>query len=202
MSDISSTFQQIIDIVRDIAPAAANNFFPPASEKKLASLAARTPELPDDLFALLRLHDGEGKESDFDSLLPNGVMLMGVDVIIDLHDEEIKMGRFSPKNIHNSATPAKFKTAGPVKAVFDHATRVPFADGPAEIWLIDLDPAPGGQIGQIVRENYEADYACVIAPSLSALFERYLTELMLARGKFMIEDEQIFTADSKSWPAV
>ena len=53
-------------------------------------------------------------------------------------------------------------------------------------WLIDLDPAEGGAVGQIVEEDLEFSRLHVVAASLDALFTQLLADL--DDGKLCVDE--------------
>jgi hypothetical protein len=79
-------------------------------------------------------------------------------------------------------------SAGPVKPIFDCSRRVPFAQRNGEIiWYLDLDPGPGGSVGQVVHEDAECLELRVIARSLSALLSAYLSDMR--SGQFHVDED-------------
>ena len=78
---------------------------------------------------------------------------------------------------------------GPVAAHYRHII-ISAADDPVSIGL-DLRPAKGGQIGQVVTINDQPDYTACLAPSLSA-FLRLLIDGYRA-GRFKREEDGTLT---------
>ena len=66
------------------------------------------------------------------------------------------------------------EAVGPVRAVYAHEAWWPFTViyGSSHHHCIDLDPAPGGDVGQVIVVSMKDDRRTVIAPSLDAFLER------------------------------
>lgn len=194
MNELSELIQEIVTAVSAVAPDSADKLNAPALEHQLSSLTDAIPQIPSALIAFLAIHNGEDALADT-SLFPH-VLLMDVSSILacyqdftESEDEFIEEAVFS-RNIGS--------IQGPVKPVFMYSKRIPFAwlNGGDVIWSLDLDPAIGGNIGQVVAEDQEAIDIRVIAPSLSLLFQQYLTDLK--NNQFSEEEGQIVS--DQWWP--
>ena len=88
---------------------------------------------------------------------------------------------------------------GLVKPVFFYSQRVPFAQLNGDvIWYLDLDPAPGGRVGQVVEEDAENLRLRVIADSLERLLEKYAQDIR--NGAFHTSPQGQIITDAE-WPS-
>ena len=69
------------------------------------------------------------------------------------------------------AQPAESKD-GKVKPVWWNKRWLPFADAGGDMLCLDLDPAPGGTVGQVLRFYHDEGWRDSLAPSLEAFLER------------------------------
>lgn len=69
---------------------------------------------------------------------------------------------------------------GPVRPIVGSTGAVVVGDMNGDVhWLLDLDPAPGGTPGQVVRVDVECSSWDVLAPSWTRLLVRYADDLEL-----------------------
>ena len=70
--------------------------------------------------------------------------------------------------------PGNIQSTGPVRPLYAHDAWWPFTViyGSSHHHCIDLDPAPGGDVGQVIVVSMKDDRRTVIAPSLDAFLER------------------------------
>ena len=192
-------FDEIIELVRSVAPESVGNLNPPATSTEIGMIQREILDVPQELLDLLRLHNGEEAIS-WMSVLPNGMQLMNVSLIL-----EFSSYRRSTKDdfIHNLeelvAGNVMDMPAGPVKPVFSSSRRIPFAQFNADTtWEFDMDPAAGGKVGQIVEEYSEGGILRVLAPSLGQLFDAYADDLK--KGIFYADEEGQIVSDHEVWP--
>jgi cell wall assembly regulator SMI1 len=71
---------------------------------------------------------------------------------------------------------------GPVQPVRDSPRRVPVAsDDGTHYYFLDFDPAPGGQVGQIVLSFHDEPRIICAAPSFRAWLEEFANQLESGR---------------------
>ena len=200
MSEITAAFQQIVKAVSSVAPQSAANLNSPASTEDLTRLRSAIPNVPQALLDILSLHNGEAEA--WDAVFPNGMQLLASKFIIELHKQNGEIGDTAEDEAENEAAVRDGifdAPIGPVKNLFFYPGRIPFAHLNYKVfWYLDLEPATGGNMGQIVYEDQENGILRVIAPSLQSLLDHYLADL--AQGKFTVEDGNIKSQGDKDWP--
>jgi cell wall assembly regulator SMI1 len=68
--------------------------------------------------------------------------------------------------------------SGPVRPIVGAAAAVVVGDMNGDVWwFLDLDPAPGGTPGQVVRVDVECASWAVLAPSWTRVLSRYADDL-------------------------
>ena len=79
--------------------------------------------------------------------------------------------------------------AGPVKALSTNTAWIPFIliGGETRHFCIDLDPGPGGTVGQVIHATPKWDERRVIAPDVHAFLERIAAAIR--EGRFEREDD-------------
>jgi cell wall assembly regulator SMI1 len=84
---------------------------------------------------------------------------------------------------------------GPVRPLYVHDAWWPFTViyGSSHHHCIDLDPAPGGDVGQIIVVSMKDDRRTVLAPSFDAFMERLVA--ILDDSTVAIEEEGIELSD-------
>jgi cell wall assembly regulator SMI1 len=78
---------------------------------------------------------------------------------------------------------------GPVKQMWTNVCWIPFVliGGETRHFCLDLDPAPGGEVGQVIHATPKWDERRVVAPSVDAFLE--LIAHALREGRYEIDDE-------------
>jgi cell wall assembly regulator SMI1 len=178
MQELASVVGQIEAWIEQHAPEALENLREPASETELEKLRALLPaETPDELFQLLSVHDGEEMDS-WNSILPDSMLLLPAELITQSYSYSLSRPVESIEDSLASRAAGIYRASGPVLPIAHHPKRIPFAAINYEVfWLIDLIPAAGGVVGQIILEDLEDCRWAVVAPSLSKLFSSYLSAL-------------------------
>jgi cell wall assembly regulator SMI1 len=148
-------------------------------------------ELPRDLVALLRLHDGEVEEFDdageILTTFPFGLRLLSTDEIHEAWRRTVGGPRAPELDEVVEHDPRLRWSASPPSP---HC--IPFAGSPGLGYnlFVDLNPGPEGAVGQVVYNATEIDMEC-LAASIPEFLQRYATAL--ERGEFEVEGEQITT---------
>lgn len=158
------------------APAMTSELRGPASDEDLAVLAELGLELPSALIESLRIHDGEDDDS-WGALLAGGGCLLSAKAICERYRMlgETLVG-FDHQDLCHPLEEAV--GIGPVRTLNHSPSWLPIIDLNGDVlWYIDLDPAPGGVPGQIIRVDLESNEWLVCADSLEAFWTHYLAAL-------------------------
>lgn len=163
------------DGVRTLNEEGAENLRPGAAEQDIATLEHGLGfEVSAELKTLLRIHDGTQHEW---RLLPGWELFSAARIVHEWKVwAELYHQQFKPDNLACSAS-------GPIKS--DEWWRlkwVPFCgDGGGNHLCIDLDPAPGGRVGQVIEMWHDDPQRVVIASSLQDYFSQIATEMAAGR---------------------
>ncbi|MCG8592317.1 MAG: SMI1/KNR4 family protein [Proteobacteria bacterium] len=187
---VRSLWERLESWGRDNAPSMLEELQPPADAASLSALETTLGRpLPPELHALLCLHDGEDGPS-WCSAWPGGGELLPAQQIGELWDRMLQF-----EDDSSAAETAELQAAGdiqvggPVRVASFRRGWVPFMalNGGDVVWYVDEDPAPGGNVGQVIEVDLECGRWNVQAPSLEA----YLRELVeaLEGGAFSGRDE-------------
>lgn len=144
-------------------------------EEQLRQLAEKTGcELPAELIQLYRRFDGEDMEKNIGFLaglqfLPMKEVLSDLDFFRGAEDELTAMG-----------------TKAISEAPMCELKWIPIAFDCSRAWLaMDLSPAKGGTVGQIIAVDYDSDDCWLLADSLDTLFDKMT--VWLEKGILTIE---------------
>ena len=178
---LAQTFADLVAFIEERHPDLALGLNPPATKKQLDTLADLIGHpLPDDFRRLYRLANGQrGGETPF---FPEGYDFLPLEAIS--HDW-VMMKTIYDENqgFWQSNTPQ-----GVVKARWWDPAWIPFAqDMTGASFCIDLDPAPGGQIGQVIDHFPEDTVRPHLAFSLNDYLGQY--EHGLRTGAYLYHDE-------------
>jgi cell wall assembly regulator SMI1 len=131
----------------------------PATERELAALdAALVTGLPAGLRQLLASHNGAG-EGWF--CFAEGYFLSTTQIIALRAERSNAASRFDA----DAGSP---DCLGTVRPLWWSELWIPFLRRNKEPVCIDLDPAPGGEVGQIIEIDWEGRCNRVLAPNLDA----------------------------------
>ena len=176
MRDLWSRIERWLD---EHAPDKLGSLAPGAEESQLAKAeAALGVRLPDDFRASALIHDGE---RDW-AFVVHGWNLMSLERIVeewrvwkDLYDA----GEY---NVLVGATRAE----GPIWPDWWRPSWIPIAgDGGGNFFCLDLDPAPGGTVGQVVEVWHDGDARTVVAPSFRAWLADFADALEAGRWRLV-----------------
>ncbi len=165
----------------------------PVSENKLEALESHLGfALPEEFKASYRIHDGLG-ESKLLRLEKNsyahhqvyGILhetvweWLPLEAIYSTYQQtlEIYKGIFPEAAFEQIVGVTSLK--GPVKSHRWNKHWLPFQtlNGSDIVTYLDLDPAEGGSVGQIIQQDMEGGHQEVVALSLAAWLERHLANL-------------------------
>ncbi|WP_374536620.1 SMI1/KNR4 family protein [Chitinimonas taiwanensis] len=150
-------------------PALLRSLGKPASPEALAELEAKLKlSLPDDFKAALSVHDGQkGEEPLFE-----GEFFLSTKGVLSQWRTWTKLMK-SPDMAECSGAPDEG-----IRPDWFHPAWIPFThDGMGNHLCLDLDPAEGGQVGQIIRVWHDDDERQLIAPSFAVWFSRFVRSL-------------------------
>jgi cell wall assembly regulator SMI1 len=148
-------------------------------------------ELPADVRESYLVHDGSGgagilPQDDYGRV--NGVEAFSLKEAFDERAMWVKllnMGEFKG----NRANPK-----GPIKEGWWNPLWLPVtSNGGGDHLCIDLDPAPGGEVGQVIDFSHETGPRSVVAPGWRAFLEGYAAELEAGRLTFDSDGELVAT---------
>ena len=144
---------------------------PGASPEALQRAEARLQvEFPEDVRASYAIHDGTG----FGGLFP--FPLLSLQRVVQESNnwrEWLHRGTFGD---------AESTPQGPIKTDWWNVRWIPFThDGGGNYQCLDLDPAPGGNVGQIINFDHEVGATEVLAPSFRAFLAAFADDLEAGR---------------------
>lgn len=144
------------------APAVLDGLRPGASDAEIDAVeSALNVRFPDDLRASIRLHDGQDPEAP--TLLPDGQLL----ALDELRD------RWSfQRELLDARDPIMDSVSEPdpgVRPDWWNPCWIPLTDDISSDYLCcDLNPAPGGAIGQVITFWHDSPARSLRAPSITA----------------------------------
>lgn len=188
-------WQRIEAALRATAPDLVAQMPDGASAVAIAALEARLGlALPDEVRELYALHDGSGGAE----ILPqwnygrvNGVSLLPLNRVVS--EREIWIELLDGGDFEGSeATPD-----GPIKQDWWNRRWVPVtSNGGGDHLCIDLDPAPGGTVGQVIDFSHESGPKSVVASGLRAFLAAYADDLESGRLRFDTDGNLVATDDA------
>jgi len=148
-------------------PAVLADLNPPADPSAIHDLQRRVRlPLPDDFIRCLGIHDGQKGQAEplFDgaAFLPVRRILMSWSTWNELLEEGDFDGRAA-------------RPKGPVRPLWWSEGWIPFAtNGGGDYLCLDMDPAPQGTVGQVIRVFHDLADRIVIAPGFGPWFDRFV----------------------------
>lgn len=181
MSRVANAWQRIMAWSREHQADALDHLRPPASDGSIAAAeAAMGVEFPDDLKSLYRLHDGSN--ADVPSVFDDGHWFMPLEQAVE---HFATMSQFADEQPYEdfegwraSIRAHIISVEGPVKPWVFSKLWIPLTSSNGDVHrYLDLDPAPGGQPGQVIEHYPEACSHKVLAGSLAEYLENHATAL-------------------------
>lgn len=162
---VTAAVQKILAHMREHAPGAIADLRPPAKDlSKLAAALGRP--LPPDLLAYWGLHDGGISIFEYAGLSSADALRIRAGL-----EKLRKAGTFDDHEIFEQSVPR----LQPVKW---HTAWIPLAqDGCGNMYCIDLEPGPKGQVGQVIRWEVAGGAFATGSRPLVDLLERYAAAL-------------------------
>ena len=170
------------------APQSLNNLNPGASETELVELAELIgAELPADFQAFYRIHNGQDVNG---SGLFAGEELLSV---ARMRDEWTVWNGLLKEGIFEEGAP----TSDPgVRNNWWNPKWLPLTyNGAGDHCCLDLDPAPDGTIGQVIRMWHDMDMRPLLAHSFTEWITSYVTALEAGEYFFSEEYNEIILVD-------
>ena len=176
-------WQRIENLLHNQAPDLLARLAAGASPEAITKTEAKLGyQLPDEVRESYAIHDGSGNAGIFpqdDYGRINGVSLLSLE---DATHESQSWTKLLNRNefVGNTAHPT-----GPIKAEWWNRNWFPLtSNGGGDHLCIDMDPAPGGTIGQVIDFSHESGPRAVLAPSWRAFLNNYVSDLEAGRLRF------------------
>jgi cell wall assembly regulator SMI1 len=173
------TWTKIESWLKANCPSIYEDLEGPCSDQEIqAAEGALSAKLPPEAVQIYRGHNGQGGGS---------APLVEVWEFLALRDMvsqwEIQRKLLSKESFANAKATAK----GPVRPLWWSSKWLPvFYNGSGDLQCIDLDPADGGKVGQIVVYRHDRELRECIAGSLAELLETFAADL--ESGAYEVED--------------
>jgi cell wall assembly regulator SMI1 len=165
--DVEVAWQRVVRWMSKNAPEALTRLKAPVTEAALADAERQLQvQLPEEYRWWLARHDGSEEYGPApEQLLPLEEVLR----IWELHEQLARDGVFAGAPV--AADPA-------VRSTWWNPRWIPFTgDGAGNHWCLDLDPANGGRIGQVVGFWHDHKERAVEAPSFGAWLAQLADDL-------------------------
>ncbi len=167
---MQSTWDRIKRWLAINAPKVHASLRPPASPEAISDAeTAMGLRLPDSLRASFFIHDGQDEEAPG---LINGCELLSLERMVDewsIWNELLLADEFED---------CESESDGPVRNDWWNPSWIPFTyDGAGNHHCVDLDPAPGGSMGQVIVMMHDDPYRPVIAPNFADWLEAFAEDL-------------------------
>ena len=183
MSSVASSWRTIEGVLWENAHSLYRALKRPATDTQIARLAKLLPaKLPRDFVQSLKTHNGlrdsylgQNRLFDYNALMPVSAIIAEYKMICELQTLD-PLGGSQAGADAGVRNDARFRPGW-----------VPFMDSDGDKLVLDLDPAPGGNFGQVFEwSNYGSVHNRVLAPS----FGEWLAELAdtLVRRRFGLDE--------------
>ena len=191
MQSIRESWDQITQWFEANQPTVIGHLNPPATEAQFAAAeAALGNTLPDEFRQLYDI--ANGSDIDIPGVFENGHWFMPLEHIVEhagimkqfVESQPIEDFAFWKSQVDEGMLMIR----GAVKPHTFSPHWIPLTSSNGDvIRYIDLDPAPGGRVGQIIEVDTECASYALIAQSLSALLSRHAARLQ--SGEVKIEHD-------------
>lgn len=149
-----------------------------ASERDIEQTASKLGvNLPDDVRESYQVYDGT-----------NGKWVMESGYLLSLHEvlENWSMMKQGVEEGYFAA--ARPNPKGPIKKNWWNVRWIPVAhNGGGDYYCVDLDPAKGGSVGQVIKFDHETGPSHVVAATFGSWLASYATDL--ESGKFTFDPD-------------
>lgn len=176
MESIALLWQRIEQWFASHAPHILDTLHPGASEEELvqAESALGVP-LPEDFKASYRIHNGGGS-----AFLAGGMRRGRLGPLKDVVQAWSGFQVFESDwaEAEPSFLGLPLSQRPPIQPVWYHPRLIPFAnDESGQYWCLDLDPAPGGHLGQVIFWDHENGPGHVLFPNFETLLSQWADDL-------------------------
>jgi cell wall assembly regulator SMI1 len=177
---MQNTWKVIDEWLERNAPRVQNDLLPGASKAEINTTETQIELLlPEDFKTSVLIHNGQ----DGRFRLVEPWELIPIDGIAS---ETERMN-----TIFNNPDDPEIETRGAVKPILWSRSWIPFAaDGAGNLLCLDLDPAEGGETGQVILWASDPPCVEVIAPSYRAWLKKFAFDLEAGKYKWGAENEE------------
>ena len=168
--------EKILDAVRNRYSSEIDSLRPPVTSSDEKSLHDSVGEIPESLLEFLRWHDGENLDAQ-EFVAGEYAPFLSALQIAERYSEVVDL---VTKDSALDLEVDYIETDGPVRPSQWCSGWIPFWDYDV-VWAIDLSPAVGGVLGQVISVDWEGNFNRVEADSLDSFFLRFLTSLEQGR---------------------
>lgn len=181
MPHIAEAWETIERVLRRHVPAVADTLRPGADDASLDQLAGAVGDLPDELVASLRIHDGQDNPTQLLDLF-DYLTFLSIEAMLEDH-------RVRSEALGEDVGSTEYSWMAPdrVRAIPNSSGWLRFTDSDGTGHAVDLDPLPAGQRGQVIWLPIDGPTPAPIAVSYGA----WLTSLArrLDDGEFTVDSE-------------
>lgn len=204
MSTVEEAWSRIIDWCRSNQPEAVSNLRAGATKDAIsAAESAMGVQFPEDLKALYGLADGS--ETDYPGQFDDGHWFMPLAQATEHYQTMIEFVDEQPADAfdfwRSQIEDHVISVRGPVKPNTFSRQWIPLTTSEGSVHRhIDLDPAPGGKVGQVIEIYPEACSHQVLADSLGDYLVQFADKL--ESGRFAMEHGSLVDSeadDSSDW---
>jgi len=177
---IKGSWNKILALYKANTSKSSFNLSAGASEKEIADLESLIGmELPKDVKESYRLYNGT---TDLGGVFSYGYYLLSIEEISKawrMWEKGVKKGVFNGME-------DMIEAKGPIKRIWWDVRWIPItADGGDDYRCVDMDPAKGGTVGQIIYFNHEAGPIRVEASSWREYLSNFADGLENGRFRFV-----------------
>jgi cell wall assembly regulator SMI1 len=181
-------WHRLIELMRPHAPDVENWLNVGATEQQLrAAEEAMGVQLPDEVKEFYRIHNGQSRGShDF----WQGGELLSLERVVE--EWKIWKGLLDGGDFDD----AKGVPEGPIKADWWNPSWIPLtSNGGGDHHCLDLDPAEGGNVGQVIDFWHDWESRTLAAPSFMAWFEAFVVSCETGELVWSAEEEAFVEPD-------
>ncbi|PPF47509.1 hypothetical protein C5B85_03400 [Pseudoclavibacter sp. AY1F1] len=181
MPHIAEAWKTIERVLRESVPAVADTLRPGVDDAALAELTRAVGELPDELVASLRIHDGQDNPTRLLDLFDYLTFLSAEAMLDDHRVRGEALGDDLDSDEYSWMTPDRVRT------IPNSRGWLRFTDSDGTGHAIDLDPLSAGERGQVIWLPIDGPTPTPIAASYGALLTRLAR--CLEDGDFTVDEE-------------
>lgn len=177
MDSVTELWRRIDTWLQTFAPQRSAELLPGVTPQELVEAeTAMGLTLPADFKASYRIHNGAEGNSGLLMGYPDFYQLSYVYSFGQIFPDLLQDAKWANRVPGFVSDPARQSL--PIQRVWCHPQWVAFAgDGSGYHWCLDLAPAPGGTMGQVITYDHEDGPANLLFPSFEALLSAYADHL-------------------------